>query len=111
MEMIQIDMPMPKCCDECFALDDHGDYPLCLISQDQRGYKFNTRQNRMPSCPLKPQEPIRPIINKDISSGECEDPWGRLFFCGACGKRINEKYNPDEDDKYCKHCGRAIKWE
>lgn len=60
---------------------------------------------------LKAQEPVRPIIEKNISTGECEDPWGRLFFCGACGKRINEKYNPDEDDKYCKHCGRAVKWE
>lgn len=55
--MIQIDMPMPKCCDECFALDDHGDYPFCLISKDQRGYNFNAQQNRMPSCPLKAQEP------------------------------------------------------
>ena len=55
--MIQIDMPMPKCCDECFALDDHGDYPFCLISQDQRGYTFNVRENRMPTCPLKAQEP------------------------------------------------------
>lgn len=60
---------------------------------------------------LKAQEPVRPVIEKNTSSGECEDPWGRLFFCGACGKRINEKYNPDEDDKYCKHCGRPVKWE
>ena len=67
---------------------------------------------------LKEQEPrvmtleaVRPIVEKNISTGECEDPWGRLFFCGACGKRINEKYNPDEDDKYCKHCGRAVKWK
>ena len=56
--MIQIDMPMPKCCDECFALDDHGDYPFCLISEDQHGYNFNTRQDRMPSCPLKAQESV-----------------------------------------------------
>jgi hypothetical protein len=55
--MIQIDMEMPKCCDECFALDDHGDYPFCLISQDQRGYTFNTKEKRMPTCPLKAQEP------------------------------------------------------
>ena len=55
--MIQIDMPMPKCCDECFALDDHGDYPFCLISKDQRGYTFNVREKRMPTCPLKAQEP------------------------------------------------------
>lgn len=54
--MIQIDMLMPKCCDECFALDDHGDYPFCLISQDQRGYTFNVREKRMPTCPLKVQK-------------------------------------------------------
>lgn len=54
--MIAIDMKMPKCCDECFALDDHGDYPFCLISQDQRGYTFNTKEKRMPTCPLKAQE-------------------------------------------------------
>lgn len=56
---------------------------------------------------LKAQEPVKPVI----STGESDDPWGRLFFCGACGKRINEKYNPDEYDKYCKHCGQAVKWE
>ena len=55
--MIQIDIKMPKCCDECFALDDYGDYPFCLISQDQRGYTFNTKEKRMPTCPLKAQEP------------------------------------------------------
>lgn len=55
--MIQIDVEMPKCCDECFALDDHGDYPYCMISHDQQGYTFNTREKRMPTCPLKAQEP------------------------------------------------------
>lgn len=55
---------------------------------------------------LKAQEPVEPVFDK----GESDDPWGRLFFCGACGRRINEKYNPDEDDKYCKHCGRPVKW-
>ena len=67
--MIQIDMQMPKCCDECFALDDHGDYPYCLISQDQRGYTFNVRENRMPSCPLKAQEPVdeKPRINPNCN--------------------------------------------
>lgn len=55
--MIEIDMKLPSCCDECFALDDHGDYPYCRISHDQRGYTFNTRENRMPSCPMKDKEP------------------------------------------------------
>ena len=47
---------MPKCCDECFALDDNGDYPFCLISQEQRGYTFPIREKRMPNCPLIERE-------------------------------------------------------
>lgn len=45
---------MPSCCDECFALDDNGDYPVCLITQEQRGYTFRTREQKMDGCPLKP---------------------------------------------------------
>jgi hypothetical protein len=45
---------MPKCCDECFALDDNGDYPVCLVTQEQRGYTFNIRDQRMDKCPIKP---------------------------------------------------------
>ena len=45
---------MPSCCSECFALDDNGDYPVCLITQEQRGYTFRTREQKMDKCPLKP---------------------------------------------------------
>ena len=45
---------MPSCCDECFALDDNGDYPFCLVTHEQRGYNFRTREQRMPKCPLRP---------------------------------------------------------
>ena len=55
--MIQIDMEMPKCCDECFVLDENGDYPMCLITHRSRGYNFRTREIRMPDCPLKDVEP------------------------------------------------------
>ncbi len=45
---------MPNCCHECFALDDNGDYPVCLITQEQRGYTFNTKECKMNKCPLEP---------------------------------------------------------
>lgn len=45
---------MPSCCSECFALDDNGDYPVCLITQEQRGYTFRTKEQKMDKCPLKP---------------------------------------------------------
>lgn len=43
---------MPKCCDECWALDDDGDYPRCRITEEQRGYTFRTKEKRMSRCPL-----------------------------------------------------------
>ena len=57
--MIQIDMPLPKCCGTCFALDDTGDYPLCLISKEEMGYTFNMNVCRMPHCPLKEEDIVR----------------------------------------------------
>lgn len=45
---------MPSCCEECFALVFHTDYPRCIVTDEQRGYTFNTRTQKMPHCPLKP---------------------------------------------------------
>ena len=54
--MIKLNMQMPRCCDDCFALDDNGDYPTCRITHTSRGYNFNTREKRMPDCPLIEEE-------------------------------------------------------
>ena len=62
--MIKIDIDMPKCCESCFALDERGDYPYCLISHDQRGYNFNIYVHRMPTCPLI-EEPTCPFIEEN----------------------------------------------
>ena len=51
---------MPNCCGECFALDDSGDYPFCLITQEQRGYTFKIREQKMDKCPLKSVPEKRP---------------------------------------------------
>ena len=97
--MIEIDVSMPKCCDECFALDDNGDYPFCLISKDQRGYTFNVRKNRMPSCPLKVQGSVKP------KRAGFPDYGSWYYVCGECNTAINP------NDKYCHECGRAVKWD
>lgn len=51
---------------------------------------------------LKAQEPVEPTI------GRCEeydghDSW--WYQCGKCGTPI------DYNDKYCRMCGQAVKWE
>ena len=58
-------MEMPKCCSECFALDDSGDYPFCLITQETRGYTFHRREVRMPKCPLVGVPPHGRLIDAD----------------------------------------------
>lgn len=47
-------MEMPSYCDDCWALDEYGDYPVCQITEEQRGYNFRTREKRMDKCPLVP---------------------------------------------------------
>ena len=53
MALIIENKDMPKCCEECFALDDDGDYPRCRITNEQRGYTFDAFSKRMDRCPLK----------------------------------------------------------
>lgn len=45
-------MEMPENCYECWALDECGDYPMCRITGEQRGYNFNVHKNKMDKCPL-----------------------------------------------------------
>ena len=67
---------MPNCCDECFALDDNGDYPFCLITQEQRGYTFRTREQKMDKCPFK----LAP--SSCVYSGHPFDQYGDGFADG-----------------------------
>lgn len=46
------DMKKPDCCYGCWALDDDGDYPRCRITDECRGFTFNTRERVMDECPL-----------------------------------------------------------
>lgn len=52
MAILIPNMDKPECCDKCRFLDDNGDYPVCIVTGDQRGYNFRIRERVMPSCPL-----------------------------------------------------------
>ena len=47
---------------------------------------------------LKVQEPVKPKIG-----GSADNCWWHT--CGKCGEAIDYK------DKYCRHCGQAVKWD
>ena len=99
---ILINMEMPKCCDDCFALDDNGDYPYCLISSTQQGYTFRTREKRMSNCPLveAPEQKYGKNLNEE---------WPSLFECSICHWSCWDTYCGDTDTyNYCPNCGAII---
>ena len=80
---------MPSCCEECFALDFHGDYPRCIISDEQRGYTFNTRTQRMTHCPLKTM-PEKYDIEKEMKKPHDRDyDWEFEGGWNACIDSLN----------------------
>lgn len=73
---------MPSCCDECFALDDYGDYPVCRITQEQRGYNFRTREQKMSKCPFRPlPKKMEGSDSIYYQWGEYEDGWNNCIDC------------------------------
>ena len=58
-------LEMPSCCADCWALDEYGDYPVCRITEEQRGYNFRIREKRMDKCPLVSVPPHGRLIDAD----------------------------------------------
>ena len=81
--ILVIDMPI--CCYECFAFDDSGDHPMCLITEECRGYRFRAREEKMDKCPLKP------LPEKyDIDRSKCSDPFYQFEFEYGYNQCIDE---------------------
>lgn len=66
-----LNMDKPERCDDCWALDDKYDYPMCLITQEQRGYNFNTMTQIMDKCLIIKIIPCKECIyNSDNTDGD-----------------------------------------
>ena len=77
---------VPDACRDC-AYDAEHPYPECEYTLLQDALEL-----------LKEQEPVDPAIGGNQNS--C---W--YFICPRCQLAI------DKGDQYCRHCGRAVKWE
>lgn len=53
--------------------------------------------------PVKAQEPVEPYVTGNGTGFESATSW--WYACGNCNKPIDMK------DKFCRHCGRAVKWD
>ena len=110
--MIKINKPMPQCCDDCFAFDDRGDYPYCLISQYSTGYTFDSAKRRMNYCPLIEEEPIpdakyivKPRMDITRYCDENKTMSVSTFYCPVCSAIITW-HTP-----HCYSCGTLLNWE
>ena len=52
---------------------------------------------------LKEPEAVAPYVTGNGESFETAENW--WYECGNCNKPI------DSTDKFCRHCGRLVKWE
>lgn len=52
---------------------------------------------------LKAQEPVKPFVTGNGHTVEEAETW--WYECGNCNEPI------DPNDQYCRHCGRAVKWD
>lgn len=89
---------------ECCILQNPDDKPRC----GECPYEGNcvNRLKMDALSMLKAQEPIEPIKEIDYESdadGE-ERPYS-MYYCRKCKEYI------EIDQKYCDHCGQAVKWE
>ena len=98
--MILIDLPMPEACNVCPMNYDFGWCEAIDIDNPHfdewgsEGFDYTTRPEY---CPLKEQDPVETELEGGGST------W--WYVCGECHGAI------DENDNYCKHCGRRIKHE
>lgn len=55
---------------------------------------------------LKEHEAVKPVRDEQT---------GRMWLCGNCGSYVgfedSDPHDPNEFDKYCRECGRAVKWK
>jgi len=103
--MIQINTPMPNSCSGCFAFDDNGDYPTCIITQHSRGYNFNIHTKRMPDCPLTSRPKGRWILSS-LQDEEDSMNGNYLYECSNCDAA--DLHSEHVHVPYCWHCGAEM---
>ena len=75
---------------------------LNAIKQREREQGFHEGYQQAMS-EMKAQEPVKPYVSGDGKDFENASTW--WYACGNCNKPI------DPNDKYCRYCGRKVKWD
>jgi hypothetical protein len=84
-------LDMPENCSECQFLDDINDYPMCILTNEVRGYDFHTRARRMDKCPMMPVSTkedlcIDGLLN--IIAEKVDDKMTYMCGCRNCIEKV-----------------------
>lgn len=76
---------------------------LSLLKEQEE--QINTQRKNLMTL-LNKQEAVEPIRDANCI---------RMFRCGACGEYVgfidSDPGDPNEQDNYCRHCGKKVKWD
>lgn len=109
VEMIIIDMKMPKRCAECPCFSDsiygHCNVKDIWLGADDGAWFNDHRPNW---CPLQEQEAVEPSFKQD-------EKGIFVWCCGSCGAYMYHIYDgidkAKEYAKFCRQCGKPVLWE
>ena len=85
-----LEIDMPNSCSACKFLDDTGDYPKCIVTNEVRGYNFKTFENKMDKCPLKisvKEEKNNNMLFIDLAEFQTK------ILNYICSKEVNKIFN------------------
>ena len=107
--MIQIDMEMPKNCDECnlFVGYSIGHKVVCRLTGNEYDWDSQFSDKRPPDCPLK--EVKQGTWDIEIS----KDGYQATYRCSECGHQFKWLYDPHFPPvfNYCQKCGAYMREE
>ena len=85
---------------ECCAHEEIGDCDNCSYNENTPHCDIAMMRDAI--ALLKAQEPVEPDIEGNVEYDGHGSWW---HVCGACRQPI------DKGDKFCRWCGKAVKWE
>ena len=98
--MIEIDLDMPKCCDDCKLVYDSC---KCMITGSRIDWE-KSEIERLSDCPLKESQTGHWI---GIDEEPHED-----YECDVCGHVVSTwtaNIKPQEEYKFCPNCGADMR--
>lgn len=93
-------LEMPKCCEDCFALDDYyNTYLMCKISCQKVGYRFQSKKFKMSQCPL---------VEVKLENGKFIMPSQKPYWIK--GKFIDDDFRYNDRSYKCSNCGHITNY-